>query len=85
MKAALIKSYFDNFESHIYKTDEVEFWFTLDLQKMLGYAEWRNFLKVIDKTKLACENAGGEAELIVRGNAGEAEFGKTLNRKRIPR
>lgn len=29
-----------------------------DLQEVLGYREWRNFLKVIEKAKAACENAG---------------------------
>jgi DNA-damage-inducible protein D len=29
-----------------------------DLQEILGYAEWRNFLNVIEKAKAACENAG---------------------------
>lgn len=58
MKSELIKSYLDRFESHVYKTDKVEFWFARDLQEILGYADWRNFLKVIDKAKTACMNAG---------------------------
>lgn len=58
MKSELIKSYLDMFESHVYKTDKVEFWFARDLQEILGYADWRNFLKVIDKAKTACANAG---------------------------
>jgi DNA-damage-inducible protein D len=28
------------------------------LQEIFNYAEWRNFLKVISKAKLACQNAG---------------------------
>ncbi len=28
------------------------------MQEILGYTEWRNFFKVIDKAKSACENAG---------------------------
>lgn len=58
MKSELIKSYLDLFESRIYKTDEIEFWFARDLQEMLGYTDWRNFVKVIEKAKIACENAG---------------------------
>lgn len=38
----------------------VEFWFARDLQKPLGYTEWRNFLLVIRKAKVACKNAGQE-------------------------
>lgn len=36
----------------------VEFWYARELQPILEYTEWRNFLQVIDKAKIACENAG---------------------------
>ena len=36
----------------------VEFWYARELQKVLEYAEWRNFLVVIEKAKLACKNSG---------------------------
>jgi DNA-damage-inducible protein D len=29
---------------------------------LLGYSKWENFLKVIEKAKLACENAGKKTE-----------------------
>lgn len=35
----------------------IEFWYARDLQVVLEYAEWRNFLKVIKKAKTACENS----------------------------
>ena len=34
-----------------------EFWYARELQNVLGYAEWRNFSKVIDKAMIACENS----------------------------
>lgn len=37
---------------------EVEFWYARDLQQILGYTEWRNFLKVVEKAKESCANAG---------------------------
>ena len=40
-----------------FNDDSQEFWFARELQHILGYTEWRNFLKVIDKAKLACENS----------------------------
>jgi len=43
---------------NIWPDSDVEFWCARDLQKLLGYAEWRNFQKVIDKAKSACDNAG---------------------------
>lgn len=41
-----------------YTKDGIEFWFARDLQRILDYSEWRNFLKVISKAKTACENSG---------------------------
>ncbi len=35
-----------------------EFWYARDLQQVLEYSEWRNFNKVIDKAKNACESSG---------------------------
>jgi DNA-damage-inducible protein D len=55
-----VKEY-QSFEE-IKKTDENgnEFWSARDLQRVLGYNEWRNFSKVIDKAMLACKNSGNE-------------------------
>lgn len=36
------------------------FWFARDLQVVLQYTEWRNFIKVIDKAKTACESSGND-------------------------
>lgn len=60
MQTDLIKSYLDLFNAYSYKTNEVEFWFARDLQKLLGYNDWRNFKSVINKARLACEKAGLE-------------------------
>ena len=40
------------------KPDEPEFWCTRDLQLLLGYVQWKNFAKVIDKAITACQTAG---------------------------
>ena len=49
----------DTFEN-IKHVDEYgnEFWFARELQKVLEYKDWRNFLKVLNKAKEACENSG---------------------------
>ncbi len=41
---------------------DVEFWFARDLQQMLGYSEWRNFLKVIEKAQEACLAVGAPTQ-----------------------
>lgn len=38
--------------------DGQEFWYARDLQAVLEYAAWRNFSKVINKAKIACEGSG---------------------------
>ena len=35
-----------------------EFWSSRDLAKALEYSDYRNFLSVVDKAKVACENSG---------------------------
>ena len=36
----------------------IEFWYARDLQKILGYSEWRNFEAVVRKAITSCENSG---------------------------
>lgn len=56
MKTEIIHILTTNFESHAHKTDEgVEFWLARDIQKLLGYEKWDNFLNVVSKAKTACE------------------------------
>ena len=35
-----------------------EYWYARELSKVLEYSDWRNFLKVLNKAKEACENSG---------------------------
>jgi len=61
MKQEIIKSLTKNFESYVNKTEnDIEFWFARDLQHLLGYAKWDNFINVISKAKTACEVSGGK-------------------------
>lgn len=39
-----------------------EFWYARELQKILGYSEWRNFQNVINKAKDACKNSGNNVQ-----------------------
>lgn len=62
MKKEIIQSLTNNFESYANKTDDgVEFWLARDLQQLLGYDKWDNFLSVISKAKIACENTDRKA------------------------
>jgi DNA-damage-inducible protein D len=57
MKREIISKLHNSFELAVNQNDNVEFWFARDLQILLGYVQWRNFLLVIDKAKTACTNA----------------------------
>lgn len=37
-----------------------EFWYARELQKVLGYTEWRNFCKIIEKAKEACKKSSND-------------------------
>ena len=38
--------------------DGIEFWFARDLARLLGYTDFRNFINIIDKAKVACATSG---------------------------
>jgi DNA-damage-inducible protein D len=57
MKPALIRRLHKNFEDYVRIQDDIEFWFARDLQNLLGYTEWRNFTKVIEKAKESCQTS----------------------------
>ena len=40
-----------------YTEDGIEFWYAGELQGVLEYKKWGNFLDVIDKAKEACKSA----------------------------
>ncbi len=60
MKKEFITELFLKFEQACYDYKGIECWSARELQEIFGYADWRNFLKVIDKAKSACTNAGEE-------------------------
>ncbi len=59
MRTRLTKKAITTFES-IKKIDDagVEYWSSRDLAKALDYADYRNFIAVIQKAKEACKNSG---------------------------
>lgn len=61
MKIENIENYTQSFESFINKMDNwVEFWFARDLQHLLWYTKWDNFLNVISKAKTSIETSKEE-------------------------
>jgi len=63
MKHEDIQSLNGNFESFLHQMENgLEFWFARDLQHLLGYEKWDNFLNVILKAKVATETSGEEID-----------------------
>jgi DNA-damage-inducible protein D len=46
------------FEDAVYVQDGIEYWLARELQLLLGYTEWRNFLNAIVKAKESCKTTG---------------------------
>jgi DNA-damage-inducible protein D len=86
MKAEMIRSLMQTFESAAHLADDVEFWYARDLQVLLGYTKWDNFLQVLDKAKTACQNSGQQVDdhfadvgkMVDIGSATQREIGDVM-------
>ncbi len=73
METELVLTLTATFEAHAQKAEGgVEYWLARDIQFLLGYAKWDNFLNVVSKAKTACEVSGHQ----VRNHF--ADVGKTI-------
>ena len=56
MKTEIVHSLTNTFEAHAQQTESgIEYWLARDIQHLLGYTKWDNFLNVVSKAKTACE------------------------------
>jgi len=60
MKSEEIKTLFVQFENASNEVEGIECWSARELQKLLGYSQWRRFAETIDRAKEACKNVGEE-------------------------
>jgi DNA-damage-inducible protein D len=83
MKTEIIQQLHKSFDDYAQKTEDgLEFWFARDLQVLLGYDQWKNFVKVIEKAKIACQKTGlivqdqfaDVGKMIVAGKGAEREI-----------
>ena len=59
MEQQQIKTLTATFEGHAQQTENgIEYWLARDLQHLLGYGKWDNFVSVISKAKTASEISG---------------------------
>lgn len=63
MNSESIQALTATFEGHAQQTESgIEFWQGRDLQPLLGYTQWRNFVSIMGKAKTACELSGWEVK-----------------------
>lgn len=83
MKQEVIQKLNKNFDDYAQKTENgLEFWFARDLQGLLGYDQWKNFQKVVEKAKIACQTAGlvvvdhfaDAGKMVLTGSGAEREI-----------
>ena len=56
-KLAELKEKFDSI-INTEENEKIEYWYARDLQALLGYTQWRNFLEEMKKAMISCESAG---------------------------
>lgn len=57
MEKDIIAKLHKNFESFSRAEAGIEFWYARDLQNLLGYNRWENFINIVDKAKIACQHS----------------------------
>jgi DNA-damage-inducible protein D len=58
MENSTISKLNKTFEDSAYEQDGVEYWLARELQELLGYTDWRNFLNAVEKAKESCKTTG---------------------------
>lgn len=74
MEKNIIQNLMNNFESIMHTTEDwVEFWLAREIQPLLWYTKWDNFVEVITKAKKSCKNSSKEV------SDHFADVGKTID------
>jgi len=60
MKKVTIARLNRSFEDSAYEQDGIEYWLARELQILLGYTSWRNFINAVTKAKESCKTSKEE-------------------------
>lgn len=87
MEPETINQFLEIFESHAQTTESgIEYWLARDLQHLLGYSKWSNFLNVLSKAKTACDVSGNNVsdhfadvgKMVQLGSGGQREISDVM-------
>lgn len=67
--------------AHLDEETGVEFWYAREIQKLLGYTEWRNFEVAIDRAKASMNSSESPDEYHFVGVNKMIEIGKGGQRR----
>lgn len=67
--------------AHLDEETGVEFWYSREIQKLLGYTEWRNFEVAIDRAKASMNSSESPDEYHFVGVNKMIEIGKGGQRR----
>lgn len=81
MEKEIVTRLTKTFEDYAQNADGLEFWFARDLQKLLGYDRWENFVNAVEKAKSACQNSGQNLSDHFRGVTKMVKIGSETERK----
>ncbi|KAB7786787.1 DNA damage-inducible protein D [Bifidobacterium cebidarum] len=76
MDRTTIERYASELDSHSQKAGDTEYWYARDIMPYLGYQQWKNFIKVVDKARLACRNSDVPVEAHFRDTSREVPLAK---------
>lgn len=76
MKKERIAELFEKFENACYDLEGLECWSARELQEILGYSDWRNFVNTVQKAARSCEASGEHTEDHFVGVTKMIEIGK---------
>lgn len=90
MKTEIIERLTKSFEEYARNEQGVEYWMARDMQALLEYDKWSNFINVIDKAKISCEKAGQKivshfADVVKVINVGVKEAEREIEDIRLTR
>jgi DNA-damage-inducible protein D len=60
--------------------DDVEIWMARDIQPVLGYQKWSNFLETIERARAACRGVGIDPKDHIAATSKKIEIGKGATR-----